>query len=303
MRCSAGADASSGRVGRAPSFRNGPRRIDVDMLDLAGPDGGRRSDPSAPAPVGTPLRARARSRSSRRDWRHPATGESGGGAPARRYRAGRGSENGPSRLTPPSSRPSGSLAPRPAWTRSSTRCPGDGDSATTPPRAPDRLGLLLRVRRARAPRPGNGGWRSCALSTHSQAQVAQRFVARDPARQKGNPGRLVVEPPEDAVSAALLELGSSAITAIRRRRGSCPRPRLGRLQLAHRQRPLAPGGTPPRNRSAPHPRGPRSEPASASAVATEPVELRGPCPALRSRIPIASSETRRAFEKTALRGS
>jgi len=93
-------------VGRTPSFRNGPREIDVDILDL---EGTRRTgaDPILPHPrlgerrfVLAPLAELAPG------WRHPETGESA----AKLLRA-LPRRPGARRL---SSRPRGSLAPRPA---------------------------------------------------------------------------------------------------------------------------------------------------------------------------------------------
>jgi 2-amino-4-hydroxy-6-hydroxymethyldihydropteridine diphosphokinase len=93
-------------VGRTPSFRNGPREIDVDILDLEGIRMAG-ADPILPHPrlserrfVLAPLAELAPG------WRHPATGESA----AELLRA-LPRRPGVRRL---SSRPSGSLAPRPA---------------------------------------------------------------------------------------------------------------------------------------------------------------------------------------------
>jgi 2-amino-4-hydroxy-6-hydroxymethyldihydropteridine diphosphokinase len=64
------------RVGRTPSFRNGPREIDVDILDL----GGRRrdgSDPLLPHPrIGERRFALAPLAEVSPGWRDPRSGKS-----------------------------------------------------------------------------------------------------------------------------------------------------------------------------------------------------------------------------------
>jgi len=64
------------RVGRTPSFRNGPREIDVDILDLGGPrrDG---SDPLLPHPrIGERRFALAPLAEVSPGWRDPRSGKS-----------------------------------------------------------------------------------------------------------------------------------------------------------------------------------------------------------------------------------
>ena len=95
-------------VGRTPTFRNGPREIDVDLLDVGGSRRRSGSDPILPHPrmkerrfVLAPLAELVPG------WRHPETGESAAellrALPAR-------PRQGVRRL---SSRPRGSLSPAP----------------------------------------------------------------------------------------------------------------------------------------------------------------------------------------------
>lgn len=108
------------RVGRTASFRNGPREIDVDVLDL----GGRRSarDPVLPHPrlserrfVLAPLSEIAP------EWRHPVSGRN-----AEELLARLPARPGATRV---SSRPRGFAAPAPG-----TRGPRRGAAATAGPR-------------------------------------------------------------------------------------------------------------------------------------------------------------------------
>lgn len=140
------------RVGRTASFRNGPREIDVDVLDL----GGRRSalDPVLPHPrlserrfVLAPLSEIAP------EWRHPVSGRSAGELLARLP-----ARPGATRL---SSRPRGFAGPAPG-----TRGPRPGAAATAGPRRSTPRAKRLRPAASRlrggGPRRGSDGSRSSA---------------------------------------------------------------------------------------------------------------------------------------------
>jgi 2-amino-4-hydroxy-6-hydroxymethyldihydropteridine diphosphokinase len=141
------------RVGRTASFRNGPREIDVDVLDL----GGRRRaspDPVLPHPrlsarrfVLAPLSEIAP------EWRHPVSGKS-----AAKLLARLPARPGATRL---SSRPRGSSAPAPG-----TRGPRPGAAAKAGPRRPTARARRLPPAASRrpygGPRRGSGDSRSSA---------------------------------------------------------------------------------------------------------------------------------------------
>lgn len=139
------------RVGRTPSFRNGPREIDVDILDL----GGRRRaspEPVLPHPrlherrfVLAPLSEIAPG------WRHPVSGESAA-ALLERLPARPGATRLSSRPRGFAGRsPGGSGPPRGAGAKADRR--GSPPRGRRPRPAPSR-------RRGAAPPPGSGGSRS-----------------------------------------------------------------------------------------------------------------------------------------------
>ena len=115
-------------------------------------------------------------------------------------------------------------------------------------------------------------------------------------------GRLVVQAAEHPVAAALLELADRSRSPSARSRGSCRPPRSWRPRSCPSTAPTRPTRPRPRSTSAPSRSGrtacPRAPPAPRSRMPLMPF-----CSRLRLRMPIASSETRRAFWKTALRES
>jgi len=139
------------RVGRRPSFRNGPREIDVDVLDL----GGRRRavpDPVLPHPrlsrrrfVLAPLAEVAPG------WRHPVSGKSAAALLARLPAR--------PRATRLSSRPRGFAAPPPGASGPRRGAAARADRRGSPPRARRPRPSASRPRGAGRPR-GSGGSRS-----------------------------------------------------------------------------------------------------------------------------------------------
>ena len=141
------------RVGRTPGFRNGPREIDVDVLDLGGRRRAKR-DPVLPHPrltgrrfVLAPLSELAPG------WRHPVSGESASALLARLPE-----RPGATRL---SSRPRGFAAPTPETTGPRRGAAGTAGPRRSTPRA-RRPPPAASRRRGGGPRRGSGGSRSSA---------------------------------------------------------------------------------------------------------------------------------------------